>query len=56
MAVQGRVVDRIVGPEAESDIDALAEKYTGQTPYPWREPGQERVTYLIEPTRVWERA
>ena len=56
MAVQGRVVDRIVGPEAESDIDALSEKYVGQTPYPWREPGQERVTYLIEPTRVWERA
>jgi len=56
MAVQGHVVDRIVGPEAEADIDALSEKYTGQTPYPWRQPGQERVTYLIEPTRVYERA
>jgi PPOX class probable F420-dependent enzyme len=50
--VQGRVVDTITGDQAEADIDMLSEKYTGQTPYPWRSPGEQRVTYLVEPTKV----
>jgi PPOX class probable F420-dependent enzyme len=53
--IQGRVVEAITGDQAESDIDMLSEKYTGKVPYPWRQPGEERVTYLIEPTHVWYR-
>ena len=51
-AVQGRVVDTITGAQAEQDIDDLAQKYIGQSPYPWRAPGEQRVTYVIEPAHV----
>jgi len=50
--VQGRVVDTIEGDQAEKDIDDLALKYIGKTPYPWRKDGEARVTYLIEPLRI----
>jgi PPOX class probable F420-dependent enzyme len=53
-SIQGRVVDKYTGDQAEADIDSLAEKYIGQTPYPWRSPGEQRVTYLIEPTHFYE--
>jgi len=53
--IQGRIVERITGEQADRDIDTLSEKYIGRTPYPWRMEGDERVTYLIEPTRVWHR-
>ncbi len=52
ISIQGRVVDTITGPAAEKDIDDLAQKYIGQSPYPWRSPGEQRVTYVIEPTSV----
>ena len=52
-AVQGRVVDRIVGDQAEADIDALAKKYIGEDVYPWRTPGMQRISFLIEPTHVF---
>jgi PPOX class probable F420-dependent enzyme len=52
-AVQGRVVGEVVGEQAEADIDALAQKYLGEERYPWRKPGEERVTFLVEPTRVY---
>ena len=52
-AIQGRVVDRIVGDQAEADIDALAKKYIGQDRYPWRGPDEKRVSYLVEPTHVY---
>ena len=51
--IQGRVVETYTGDQAEADIDDLAEKYIGQTPYPWRKPGEQRVSYLIEPTHVY---
>jgi PPOX class probable F420-dependent enzyme len=51
-SIRGRVVDSYTGPEAEADIDSLAEKYLGQTPYPWRAPGERRITFVIEPTHV----
>jgi PPOX class probable F420-dependent enzyme len=53
--IQGRVVETITGEQAENDIDMLSEKYTGQTPYPWRGEGEQRVSFLIEPTRVFHR-
>ena len=52
-AVQGRVVETIVGEQAEADIDFLAQKYLGETPYPWRAEGERRVTFLIEPSRIY---
>jgi PPOX class probable F420-dependent enzyme len=52
--VQGRVVETIVGDEAEADIDRLAVKYLGVTPYPFRSEGERRVTYVIEPLHVFE--
>jgi PPOX class probable F420-dependent enzyme len=55
IAVQGRVVEAITGEQADRDIDMLSEKYTGKTPYPWRMEGEQRVTFLIEPTHVWYR-
>ena len=52
-SIQGRVVDKYVGDQAEKDIDDLAQKYLGQSPYPWRSPGEQRVTYIVEPTHVY---
>ena len=37
---------------AESHIDALAKKYIGQNRYPWRRPGEVRVTVTIVPEHV----
>ena len=52
--IQGRVVETYTGDQAEKDIDDLAQKYIGQSPYPWRSPGEQRITFLIEPTHVFE--
>ena len=52
-SIQGRVVETYTGDEAEADIDSLAEKYLGQTPYPWRKEGEQRVSFVIEPTHVY---
>jgi PPOX class probable F420-dependent enzyme len=53
LAIQGVVVETILGDQAEADIDFLAQKYLGQPRYPWRAEGERRVTYLIEPVRVY---
>ncbi|HEY7044045.1 MAG TPA: pyridoxamine 5'-phosphate oxidase family protein [Nocardioidaceae bacterium] len=51
--IRGRVVSVVEGQEAEDDIDDLARKYIpGAERYDWRAPGEERVTFLIEPTHV----
>jgi PPOX class probable F420-dependent enzyme len=52
ISIQGRVVETILGDQAEQDIDDLAQKYIGQSPYPWRSPGEQRVTYVIEADHV----
>jgi PPOX class probable F420-dependent enzyme len=52
--VRGRVVDIIEGEEADRHIDDLSEKYTGQRPYPWRNPAEKRVIVVVEPERVYE--
>lgn len=41
------------GDEAQRDIDRLAKKYLGQDVYPFRQPGEQRIGFLIEPTHVW---
>lgn len=47
--------ERVVKVEekgADELIDRLAKKYLGQELYPWRRPGERRVTLVIEPDQV----
>jgi PPOX class probable F420-dependent enzyme len=37
---------------ADDVIDAFARKYTGADSYPWRAPGEVRVTVKINPDRI----
>lgn len=59
MSIDGKVVDIIDeddktrGPLATKNIDALAQKYLNQQPYPFRDPkGEIRVLYKVEPTQI----
>src|SRR5258705_13478654 len=45
-------VKRAVEQGADAHIDSLAKKYLGKDIYPFRQPGEVRVTYEIEPTSV----
>jgi len=49
--VRGRVA---VATEngADEHIDSLAKKYLGQNRYPYRQPGEVRIRYEIEPLAV----
>ena len=51
LQVQGRVVD-ITEQGADQHIDKMAKKYLGQDKYPFRQPGEVRVIYKIEPDRT----
>ena len=37
---------------ADEHINALAKKYIGQDEYPYRQPGEERIKFVIEPDHV----
>lgn len=37
---------------ADEHIDALAKKYIGQDKYPFRQPGEQRIKFVIQPERV----
>ena len=50
--VRGRVTDERTGDEADSNINALAKKYLDADEYPFRQPGEERVKFVIAPERV----
>jgi PPOX class probable F420-dependent enzyme len=50
--IRGEVVEIVEGPQAEEQLDALAERYLGIRPYPWRRPAEERVALVIEPRKV----
>ncbi len=52
ISIQGRVVDSYTGDQAEADIDSAAKKYLDKDEYPWRQEGEQRVSYVIEPTHV----
>jgi PPOX class probable F420-dependent enzyme len=45
----------LVDEGAEEQIDRLAQKYVGVYPYPWRRPGERRVTIRITPARIESR-
>ena len=51
LEVRGKVVD-ISEAGADEHIDELSELYLQQKPYPFREAGEVRVIYRIEPERV----
>ena len=46
--VRGRV-KRVTEQGADAHIDSLAKKYLGQDKYPYRQPGEVRLIYEIEP-------
>jgi len=46
--IRGRV-HRAAEEGADAHIDQLAKKYLGKDTYPFRQPGEVRVTYEIEP-------
>jgi PPOX class probable F420-dependent enzyme len=37
---------------ADEHINALAKKYIGQDEYPYRQPGEQRIKFVIEPEHV----
>jgi PPOX class probable F420-dependent enzyme len=51
MQVRGRVVE-MTERGADAHIDSLAKKYLGKDTYPYRRPGEVRVTVKIAPDRV----
>ena len=50
LEIRGKVVD-ITQNGADAHIDSLAQKYLGQAKYPYRQPGEVRVLYKIEPEK-----
>ena len=49
--VRGRVVE-ITHEGADQHIDRMAKKYLGRDTYPFRQPGERRVIFKIEPEHV----
>ncbi|HSP55785.1 MAG TPA: PPOX class F420-dependent oxidoreductase [Dehalococcoidia bacterium] len=49
--VRGRVVE-VTHEGAEDVIHKLARKYMGQDRYPYLQPGDQRVTFVIQPEHV----
>jgi len=47
--IRGKVT-HVTEEGADKHIDSLAKKYMGQEKYPFRQRGEVRVTYEIEPT------
>jgi PPOX class probable F420-dependent enzyme len=41
-----------VADGADEHINALAKKYIGQDEYPFRQPGEQRIKFVIEPERA----
>lgn len=48
--VRGKVVE-ITQNGADDHINSLAQKYLGKSPYPYRQPGEVRVLYKIQPDK-----
>jgi len=48
LEVRGKVVERTT-QNADAHIDKMAKKYIGQDKYPWRQPGEVRVIFKVEP-------
>jgi PPOX class probable F420-dependent enzyme len=48
--IRGTAIGQTDG--ADEHIDGLAKKYLGQDTYPFRQPGEQRITYVITPDVV----
>jgi PPOX class probable F420-dependent enzyme len=48
--VRGRARGRTEG--ADEHIDRLAKKYMGVDTYPWHNPDEQRITYVVDAERV----
>ncbi|MGB8224111.1 MAG: PPOX class F420-dependent oxidoreductase [Polyangiales bacterium] len=51
LMIRGRVA-KITNEGADKHIDRMAKKYMGVDQYPFRQPGEVRVLYYIQPERV----
>ncbi|HTM51504.1 MAG TPA: PPOX class F420-dependent oxidoreductase [Bryobacteraceae bacterium] len=51
LQLQGRVVE-ITENGADAHIDKMAKKYLGKDKYPFRQPGEVRVLYRIDPDKA----
>jgi PPOX class probable F420-dependent enzyme len=51
LEVRGKVTGRTLSG-ADQHIDAMAKKYLGKDKYPFRQPDEVRVIYMIEPQHV----
>jgi len=51
LEIRGKVVE-ITETGADDHINKLSQKYLGKPVYPFRQPGEVRVTYKIEPEKV----
>jgi PPOX class probable F420-dependent enzyme len=51
LEIRGKVVE-ITEKGADDHINKLSKKYLGNPVYPFRKPGEVRVTYKIEPQKV----
>ena len=51
VTVWGRVVDE-AHEGADENINELSKKYLGKDEYPFRQPGEKRVMFRIEPEKV----
>jgi PPOX class probable F420-dependent enzyme len=48
--IRGRATGTTDG--ADEHINALSKKYIGQDEYPFRQPGEERIKFVIEPEHI----
>ena len=48
LQIRGRI-RRVLEEGADAHIDSLAKKYLGKDKYPFRQPGELRLMYEIEP-------
>jgi PPOX class probable F420-dependent enzyme len=51
LEIRGRVIE-ITESGADDHINKLSQKYLGNPVYPYRQPGEVRVTYVIETDKV----
>ncbi len=51
ITARGKVID-VTRQGADELIDNLAKKYLSEDKYPWRKPGEERVTLTIQPEKI----
>lgn len=55
IGIEGEVIERIEGIEAEQHIDGLAKKYINKDVYPYRVEGEERIKLKVKILTVHKR-